>query len=67
MGEFAVELDGKKIQSVSGGGHLGGGMFINAWDMARFGYLFLEHGRWAGREIVSEKWIALARTPHDAS
>lgn len=62
-----VEIDGKRMQSVSGGGHYGGGMFINAWDLARFGYLFLEHGRWAGREIVSEKWIALARSPGRAN
>jgi CubicO group peptidase (beta-lactamase class C family) len=62
-----IELDGQRIQSVSGGGHFGGGMFINAWDMARFGYLFLRGGKWAGREIVSEKWIALARTPGPAN
>ena len=42
-----VLLDGERMQSVSGGGHFGGGMFINAWDMARFGYLFLRNGRWA--------------------
>jgi CubicO group peptidase (beta-lactamase class C family) len=35
--------------------------------MARFGYLFLEHGRWAGQEIVSERWISLARTPGAAN
>jgi CubicO group peptidase (beta-lactamase class C family) len=58
-----VELDGRKVQSVTGGGHWGGGMFINAWDMARFGYLFLRNGRWRDRQIVSEKWIAMARTP----
>jgi CubicO group peptidase (beta-lactamase class C family) len=62
-GDSWVVIDGQRIQSVSGGGHYGGGMFINAWDMARLGYLFLEHGRWAGREIVSETWISLARTP----
>ncbi|MBC7367293.1 MAG: serine hydrolase [Undibacterium sp.] len=62
-----IELDGRRVQSVSGGGHFGGGMFINAWDLARFGYLFLHQGRWAGREIVSEKWIALARTPGPAN
>ena len=55
-----VSIDGQSMQSVSGGGHFGGGMFINAWDMARFGYLFLHNGKWAGRELVSEKWIALA-------
>lgn len=62
-----IELDGRRVQSVSGGGHFGGGMFISAWDLARFGYLFLRGGKWAGRELVSEKWIALARTPGPAN
>jgi len=58
-----VDLDGHKVQSVSGGGHWGGGMFINSYDMARFGYLFLRNGKWKDRSIVSEKWIQMARTP----
>jgi CubicO group peptidase (beta-lactamase class C family) len=62
-----VEIDGQKIQSVSGGGHWGGGMFINAYDMARFGYLFLRNGTWKDRSIVSEKWIQMARTPGPAN
>jgi len=62
-----IELDGQKVQSVSGGGHWGGGMAINARDMARFGYLFLRNGRWKDRQIVSPKWIALARTPGTAN
>jgi CubicO group peptidase (beta-lactamase class C family) len=62
-----VTIDGKRMQSVSGGGHLGGGMFISAEDLARFGYLFLQHGKWNGREIVTEKWIALARSPGPAN
>ena len=62
-----VTIDGQSMQSVSGGGHMGGGMFINAWDMARFGYLFLNDGKWAGRELVSAKWIAMARTPGPAN
>jgi CubicO group peptidase (beta-lactamase class C family) len=62
-----VEIDGQRMQSVTGGGHWGGGMFINAYDMARFGYLFLRHGKWKDREIVSEKWIAMARTPGPAN
>jgi CubicO group peptidase (beta-lactamase class C family) len=57
-----IELDGHRVQSVSGGGHWGGGMFINAWDMARFGYLFLQNGRWGDRTIVPEGWIEMART-----
>jgi CubicO group peptidase (beta-lactamase class C family) len=58
-----VEVDGKKVQSVSGGGHWGGGMFIDSYDMARFGYLFLRNGKWKDRSLVSEKWIQMARTP----
>ena len=37
-----VEIDGKRMKSVTGGGHFGGGMFISAYDLARFGYLFLQ-------------------------
>jgi CubicO group peptidase (beta-lactamase class C family) len=62
-----IELDGARVQSVSGGGHWGGGMFISALDMARFGYLFLRGGQWKGRRIVPEKWIAMARTPGTAN
>ncbi|MFC4655077.1 serine hydrolase domain-containing protein [Rheinheimera marina] len=57
-----IELDGQRMQSVSGGGHWGGGMFINAWDLARFGYLFLRDGRWEDKQLVSKEWIKLART-----
>ncbi|WP_337840848.1 serine hydrolase [Rheinheimera sp.] len=57
-----IELDGQRIQSVSGGGHWGGGLFINAWDLARFGYLFLRDGNWQGTELISKEWIKLART-----
>jgi len=62
-----VEIDGRKMTSVTGGGHFGGGMFINASDMARFGYLFLHHGRWGGTQLISEKWIGMARTPGPAN
>jgi CubicO group peptidase (beta-lactamase class C family) len=62
-----VTIDGRKVKSVSGGGHFGGGMFINAFDMARFGYLFLNRGQWAGKQLISEKWIGMARTPGTAS
>ena len=58
-----VTIDGAKMQSVSGGGHWGGGMFISARDHARFGLLFLENGNWNGKQLISRKWIDLARTP----
>jgi CubicO group peptidase (beta-lactamase class C family) len=58
-----VELDGEAVQSVSGGGHWGGGMFIHARDMARFGLLTLRRGRWGNRQILSEAWVRMALTP----
>ena len=58
-----VEADGAAVQSVSGGGHWGGGMFIGARDMARFGLLTLRRGRWREKQILSEEWLRLATTP----
>lgn len=58
-----VMVDGHRVQSVSGGGHWGGGMWISARDQARFGVLSLARGKWDGRQIISEAWVDLARTP----
>ncbi len=58
-----VVLDGQIIQSVSGGGHWGGGMFINAYDMARFGLLTASGGKWRERQILSDAFMNQARTP----
>jgi CubicO group peptidase (beta-lactamase class C family) len=62
-----VDIDGQRMQSVSAGGHWGGGLQSNAHDMARFGYLFLRNGKWKDRQLVSEKWIEMARTPGPAN
>jgi CubicO group peptidase (beta-lactamase class C family) len=61
-----VVIDGTAVQSVSGGGHWGGGMFINAYDQARFGLLTLRRGVWGGRRILSERWVRMALTPTTA-
>ena len=58
-----IVMDGQAIQSVSGGGHWGGGMFINAYDMARFGLLTLHKGNWNGKQLISEQWVQQALTP----
>ena len=58
-----VVIDGVAVQSVSGGGHWGGGMFIDAYDMARFGYLTLREGRWKDRQLLSRDWVRRALTP----
>jgi len=61
-----VVLDGSVVQSVSGGGHWGGGMFINAYDMGRFGYLTLRRGKWKDRQLLSYRWVDWALTPTPA-
>lgn len=58
-----IVLDGVAVQSVSGGGHWGGGVFIDAYDMARFGYLTLRGGRWGERQLLSQEWVQRALTP----
>ena len=58
-----ITLDGRPVQSVSGGGHWGGGMYINAWDMARFGLLTQRRGVWGERRILSEDWVRRSLTP----
>lgn len=62
-----VNVDGNKVQSVSGGGHSGGGLFINTEDHARFGLLFLNEGKWKGQQIFSPQWIKAATTPSKAN
>ena len=61
-----IELDGHRSQSVSGGGHSGGGLFINTLDHARFGLLFLNDGDWNGNQLISKNWIKDATTPSPA-
>lgn len=62
-----IDIDGLKMQSVSGGGHWGGGMFINTRDLARFGLLFLRKGKWNGKQLISEKWIDMIKIPSSAN
>ena len=58
-----VEIDGKRIQSVPGGGHWGGGLFIGARDHARFGLLVARGGVWGERRLLSRQWVEAMLTP----
>ena len=35
----------------------GGGLFLRPRDMAKLGYLFLNHGQWQGHTVVSDAWL----------
>lgn len=62
-----IEIDGKPMESVSGGGHWGGGLFISSRDHARVGQLMLRRGSWNGRQLVSERWLRELATPSAAN
>ncbi|MDT8410159.1 MAG: serine hydrolase [Wenzhouxiangellaceae bacterium] len=61
-----VVLDGLRMQSVSGGGHFGGGMFISARDHARFGLLMENRGVWDGERLLPDTWFDRIRQPTPA-
>ena len=58
-----TEIGGKRVQSVSGGAHWGGGMFIGARDHARLGLLIARRGRWGDRQLIPAAWIEAMTTP----
>ncbi len=62
-----VNVDGIMMQSVSGGGHSGGGLFINTLDHARFGLLFLRNGRWKGEQLLPADWVQQVQQPSAAN
>jgi len=58
-----TNVDGIQMQSVSGGGHSGGGIFISTEDHARFGLLCMNGGKWKDKQIISSDWLKAATTP----
>ncbi|MBE9604617.1 serine hydrolase [Acetobacteraceae bacterium H6797] len=58
-----IEIDGQKMQSVSGGGHWGGGLVIHAEDQARIGLLMAGDGAWDGRRLLPAGWVRASLTP----
>ena len=57
-----VNIDGRMIQSPSGGAHWGGGMILSAYDQARFGLFTLHRGNWNGKQLLSDDWFEMATT-----
>jgi CubicO group peptidase (beta-lactamase class C family) len=58
-----IELAGRRVQSVPGGSHWGGGVSISSIDQARVGQLLLDHGRANAQQVISAQWIERMRTP----
>lgn len=62
-----VDLPTRRVQSVPGGTHWGGGVSISAHDQARLGQLMLNAGRIdtaaGSRQLVPARWIERMRQP----
>ena len=41
-----------------------GGLYLDAYDLAKIAYLMLNHGTWEGLQIVSKQWVSNSLTPH---
>jgi len=40
-----------------------GGLYLEAQDLAKIGYLYLNEGRWAGKQIVTQNWVRESLAP----
>jgi CubicO group peptidase (beta-lactamase class C family) len=62
-----IDLDGARVQSVSGGSHWGGGVSISAMDQAKIGLMLMQQGIFEGRAVLSPQWIARMQQPCDVA
>lgn len=53
-----------QILMPDGQGYLGGGLRMSTRDAAKLGQLFVERGRWRGRRLLSERFVAQATAAH---
>ena len=58
-----VEIDGRRLPSVPGGSHWGGGLWMSTRDHARFGLLHARGGRWNDRQLLPAGWVDDCRRP----
>ncbi|MFC1634802.1 serine hydrolase domain-containing protein, partial [Planctomycetota bacterium] len=59
-GDFG-KIDGIVVNG--GSGNSNKHMFISARELARFGHLFLNRGKWDGKQLISASWIEMATRP----
>lgn len=55
------------IAGANGTQFCGWGLFLRPRDLARFGYLYMNRGKWKGRELVPEEWVDISTKSHTAT
>jgi len=58
-----IECDGRRVPSVPGGSHWGGGLWMSSRDHARLGLLVHRQGRWGEAQVLDAGWLAEIRRP----
>ncbi len=43
------------------------GLYLTARDMAKFGFLYLNNGRWDDQQILSESWVKTSTRDHETN
>jgi CubicO group peptidase (beta-lactamase class C family) len=54
---IATPVWDKNPQGVSVGGY---GLYLKTEDIAKFGLLYLQKGKWQGRQLLSSDWVSMA-------
>lgn len=44
--------------------HTGSALYLSTRDLAKFGQLFLDEGRWQDEQVISESWVLQSTSPH---
>jgi CubicO group peptidase (beta-lactamase class C family) len=58
-----VEIAGRRLPSVPGGSHWGGGLWMSSLDHARMGLLTLRRGLWDDCRVLDAGWLDELRRP----
>lgn len=58
--EYKAPLDQSWRQDTKGIECASFGLYLTARDMAKFGYLYLNRGRWDNHQLLSEEWVKVS-------